>query len=99
MLTGACWPWNLSTVPTRAAGSSLLIAPTCALYGATIRTSSHVTGQMRPLSSLHVDPPSTIERTSSATASASGGDSLSYPVVACATHRGPVPATSDVLSR
>ena len=54
MLIGASWPWNLSTVPTRAAaGSSRLIAPTWALYGATMRTSSQPTG---PRVALRVDP-------------------------------------------
>ncbi len=38
--TGASWPWNLSTVPTRiaeqpAAASRRLISAPCALYGAT----------------------------------------------------------------
>jgi hypothetical protein len=34
--TGAYWPWNLSTVPTRAlSGSAARIAATWVLYGAT----------------------------------------------------------------
>ena len=39
MTTGACWPWNLSTVPMRTPGSRSASAVTCALYGATIMRS------------------------------------------------------------
>ena len=43
--TGACWPWNLSTVPARtdsspAASSRSRNSTTCALYGVTTRMSS-----------------------------------------------------------
>ena len=44
---GASWPWNLSTVPTRAScGRRRLIAPTWALKGATMRTSSATNGEI-----------------------------------------------------
>ena len=51
--TGASWPWNLSTVPTLipespALSSSRRSSATCALYGATTRTSSAVMARAAP---------------------------------------------------
>ena len=62
MLIGASWPWNLSTVPAKtrgrpAAAHARSIAPTWALYGATITMSSTVTGCATPWRSIHCVPP------------------------------------------
>ena len=71
--TGACWPWNLSTVPTAtSAGSLLRSRRTWALYGATTRTSAGVSARAVPSASVNGDP--TSAPTAPATASASSGD-------------------------
>src|SRR3954470_18164233 len=58
--TGASWPWNLSTVPTRApSGRSRRISATWLLYGATTRTSSTPIGRSTPLG---VDPADALQR-------------------------------------
>ncbi|CFM15566.1 Uncharacterised protein [Bordetella pertussis] len=50
--TWASWPWNLSTVPTRApSGRAARRVLTCTLYGATNRMSSSVSGAGAPASS------------------------------------------------
>ena len=47
--TGACWPWNLSTVPTATSpGSRERSIRTCALYGATTRMSLASSGRVAP---------------------------------------------------
>src|SRR6185312_3470253 len=58
--TGACLPWNLSTVPTStplypAASRYSRSSSTCALYGATTSTSSWRTVR-GPSSSVHAEP-------------------------------------------
>ena len=90
MLIGASWPWNLSTVPTNSGGSPAVaaarsIAPTWALYGATITMSSTVIEASRPSRSIHVGCVSSSDRTSSAIVLASSAESVSLP--ACGTGR------------
>src|SRR6185312_5391552 len=58
--TGACRPWNLSTVPTStsespAVSSSSRSRTTCALYGATTNKSSGCSRRL-PCSSVHLAP-------------------------------------------
>ena len=54
MLIGASWPWNLSTVPTRACGGRrLAIWPTWALYG---RDHEHILVGDRVRIAVAVDP-------------------------------------------
>src|SRR6266545_4303490 len=51
--TGACWPWNLSTVPTRAPrGRASARHFTCSLYGATTMMSSRPRGAVTPCASV-----------------------------------------------
>ena len=89
MLIGASWPWNLSTVPrTRrepGVAAARSIAPTWALYGATITMSSTVIEASRPSRSIHVGCVSSSDRTSSAIDLASSAESVSLP--ACGTGR------------
>lgn len=84
--TGACRPWNLSTVPTGtpcspASASAWFTADTCALYAATTSTSSGRSG--RPVGasaspgSVHHRP--TRSRTRSATTAASAADRTALP--------------------
>ena len=83
MLIGASWPWNLSTVPaTRdrpAAAHARSMAPTCALYGATMTMSSTVTGWATPCRSIHCVPPATRSETIAAIACASSSESVVLP--------------------
>src|SRR3954467_8796547 len=58
MTTGGSWPWNLSTVPTRASGSRPRILATWLLYGATTSTSSAPIVDRAPEASTQPTPSS-----------------------------------------
>ena len=93
--TGACWPWNLSTVPDGeiARGGATRSVRTCALYGATTSTSRTVSGRSLPSTSVNVVP--TSARTAAAIASASSTDDCPRPVCSTGSQTGPFPAASD----
>ena len=92
--TGACWPWNLSTVPTAtSSGRRERSIRTWALYGATTRTSRPDSGRVSPCSSVNGVPSSP----AIAAAIASASSSEDWPCPSCSTgiHAGPFPAASE----
>ena len=88
--TGACCPWNLSTVPTATSpGSRERSIRTCALYGATTRMSLASIGRVAPSSSVKAVPSSSA--TEAAIARASSSEDWPCPSCETGIHRAPFP--------